>query len=61
MPSVCTFKHFFVKEVDQYAHPFLIASFIVRIAVLVVLIWGAYTLAQIHKTLQAAKQVTRQS
>jgi len=40
-------------------HPFLIALwFIVRIAVLVALIWGAYTLAQIRKTLQAAKQVT---
>jgi hypothetical protein len=34
-------------------HPFLVALwFIMRIVVVVVLIWVAYTLAQIHKTLQ---------
>ena len=55
--------HFYIASTirrwSSMPHPFLIALwFIVRIAVLVALIWGAYTLAQIRKTLQAAKQVT---
>jgi hypothetical protein len=38
-------------------HPFLIALWIVaRIAVVAMLIWGAYSLAQIHNTLQQLKK-----
>lgn len=38
-------------------HPFLVALWIIaRIVVIVVLIWGAYTLAQIHKNTGAASE-----